>query len=77
MNVRQRKERYSIVVRESPACTFFAGLQMSLIDRDLACANIFSILEKIASGDHFIPLEVAWEDFLYYRNRLNGIIDAS
>lgn len=29
----------------------------------------------IPFGDHFIPPEVDWEDFKYYRNRLNDIID--
>ena len=29
----------------------------------------------IPFGDHFIPPDVKWEDFLYYRTRLNEIID--
>jgi len=29
----------------------------------------------IPYGDHFIPPEVTWEGFQYYRNRLNQIID--
>jgi hypothetical protein len=29
----------------------------------------------IPYGDHFIPPEVSWEGFKYYRNRLNEIID--
>ncbi len=29
----------------------------------------------IPFGDHFIPPEVTWEGFQYYRNRLNQIID--
>ena len=29
----------------------------------------------IPFGDHFIPPEVEWEDFKYYRNKLNEIID--
>jgi len=29
----------------------------------------------IPFGDHFIPPEVNWEDFKYYRNKLNDIID--
>lgn len=31
----------------------------------------------IPFGDHFIPPEVDWEDFCYYRTRLNEIIDAA
>lgn len=30
----------------------------------------------IPFGDHFIPPEVSWENFCYYRNRLNAIIDS-
>jgi hypothetical protein len=30
----------------------------------------------IPFGDHFIPPEVDWEDFKYYRNSLNALIDA-
>ncbi len=30
----------------------------------------------IPYGDHFIPPEVTWEGFQYYRNRLNQIIDS-
>jgi len=29
----------------------------------------------IPFGDHFIPPEVKWDDFKYYRNKLNSIID--
>jgi uroporphyrinogen decarboxylase len=29
----------------------------------------------IPFGDHFIPPEVTWEGFKYYRNRLNDLID--
>jgi hypothetical protein len=27
-------------------------------------------------GDHLIPPEVGWEEFRYYRGRLNDLIDA-
>ena len=30
----------------------------------------------IPFGDHFIPPDVSWENFTYYRAKLNGIIDA-
>lgn len=30
----------------------------------------------IPFGDHFIPPEVDWENFQYYRNRLNDVIEA-
>ena len=30
----------------------------------------------IPFGDHFIPPEVSWQNFKYYRNRLNEIIEA-
>jgi hypothetical protein len=26
-------------------------------------------------GDHLIPPEVHWDDFRYYREKLNGLID--
>jgi uroporphyrinogen decarboxylase len=29
----------------------------------------------IPYGDHFIPPDVSWEGFKYYRTRLNEIID--
>jgi hypothetical protein len=29
----------------------------------------------IPTGDHFIPPEVHWEEFVYYRKRLNAMID--
>jgi hypothetical protein len=28
-------------------------------------------------ADHFIPPEIHWEEFRYYRERLNGLIDAA
>jgi hypothetical protein len=31
----------------------------------------------IPYGDHFIPPDVSWEGFKYYRTRLNQIIDQS
>ena len=30
----------------------------------------------IPFADHFVPPEVTWDGFQYYRNRLNSIIDA-
>jgi hypothetical protein len=30
----------------------------------------------IPFGDHFIPPDVDFENFSYYRNKLNGMIDA-
>lgn len=48
--------------------------------------RIDEILEPIAAtikkggfipyGDHFVPPEVDWDNFVYYRNRLNDIIDS-
>jgi hypothetical protein len=29
----------------------------------------------IPFGDHFVPPEVNWENFVYYRDKLNSIID--
>jgi hypothetical protein len=29
----------------------------------------------IPFGDHFIPPDVSWEGFRYYRSRLNEVID--
>nr|MBP9016038.1 hypothetical protein [Candidatus Atribacteria bacterium] len=31
--------------------------------------------DYIPFADHFIPPEVSWENFNYYRNRLNDLID--
>ena len=43
-------------------------------------APVEQVLAKggyIPFGDHLIPPEVPWEEFKYYRNKLNGIIDKS
>lgn len=50
-------------------------------------ANIDRILQPVAEvlktggfvpfGDHLIPPEVPWEEFKYYRTKLNGLIDAA
>ena len=46
------------------------------IDEILApAAQVLKTGGYIPFGDHFIPPEVEWEDFKYYRNSLNSMID--
>ncbi len=47
-----------------------------LVDRFLG--PVEAVLETggyIPYGDHFIPPDVTWEGFKYYRHRLNDLID--
>jgi len=39
--------------------------------------NVLKFGGYVPFGDHLIPPEVHWEEFRYYRERLNGLIDAS
>ena len=40
-------------------------------------AEVLATGRYIPFGDHLIPPEVHWPEFAYYRNRLNGLIDAA
>ncbi len=45
---------------------------------DAALAPAEAVLRTggyVPFGDHFIPPDVSWEDFQYYRNKLNELID--
>jgi len=39
--------------------------------------NVLKFGGYVPFGDHLIPPEVHWEEFRYYRERLNGLIDVS
>ena len=71
------------VRKEFPKLTLMGGIPKSEIC--LGKKRIDEILEPVKEvlksggfipfGDHFIPPEVGWKDFKYYRNKLNEIID--
>lgn len=71
------------VRQEYPELQIFGGIPKSEIAKGKA--SIDKILEPVEHvlktggyvpfGDHFIPPDVKWEDFLYYRTRLNELID--
>lgn len=73
------------VRKEFPELAIMGGIPKSEIQ--LGRARIDEILEPvkvvlksggyIPFGDHFIPPEVSWEDFKYYRSKLNSIIDGT
>ncbi len=72
------------VRREYPELQILGGVPKS----EIGCgqARVDEILEPVEAvlktggyvpfGDHFIPPEVPWEEFRYYRTRLNAMIDA-
>jgi uroporphyrinogen decarboxylase len=73
-----------VKVREAfPELALMGGIPKSEIQKGRA--RIDEILEPAAQvlgtggyvpyGDHFIPPEVEWEDFKYYREKLNRLID--
>jgi uroporphyrinogen decarboxylase len=46
------------------------------IDRFLEpIAELLKTGGYIPHGDHLIPPDVSWEDFRYYRDKLNHLID--
>lgn len=71
------------VRKEFPQLQMMGGVPKSKIA--LGPAEIDKFLEPVADvlqtggyipfGDHFIPPEVSWEGFKYYRTRLNELID--
>ncbi|HHW00490.1 MAG TPA: hypothetical protein GXX36_13155 [Clostridiaceae bacterium] len=71
------------VRKEFPELAIMGGIPKSEIQKGKK--RIDQILEPVKEvlktggyipfGDHFIPPEVEWEDFKYYRTRLNEIID--
>lgn len=71
------------VRREYPDLQIFGGIPKSEIANGKeAIDRILKPVEEVLKtggfipfGDHFIPPDVSWEDFLYYRGRLNEIID--
>ena len=73
------------VRRDFPDLALMGGIPKSEIVH--GPARIEQILEPVHAvletggyipfGDHFIPPDVPWESFQYYRNRLNEMIDAS
>lgn len=71
------------VRKEFPELALMGGIPKSEICKGRM--RIDEILEPVAVvlktgrfipfGDHFIPPEVDWEGFKYYRTKLNAIID--
>ena len=71
------------VRKEFPSLAIMGGIPKSEIQKGRS--RIDEILEPVKEvlktggyipfGDHFIPPEVGWEDFKYYRSRLNDLID--
>lgn len=71
------------VRKEFPHLALMGGIPKSEIQKGRK--RIDEILEPVQQvlkmggyipfGDHFIPPEVEWEDFRYYRNKLNELID--
>lgn len=78
MDVREVRKKY-------PELAIMGGIPKSEIC--LGRKRIDEILEPVRDvlktggyipfGDHFIPPEVQWEDFKYYRTKLNNIIEES
>jgi len=71
------------VRREYPNLQIMGGIPKSEIAKGRAVIDkILEPVEEVLKtggyvpfGDHFIPPDVEWEDFLYYRTKLNEIID--
>lgn len=72
------------VRREYPKLQILGGVPKSEIGKgkhrvDEILKPVEAVLKSggyIPFGDHFIPPEVPWEEFKYYRTKLNGMIDA-
>lgn len=72
------------VRKEFPKLAIMGGIPKSEIQKgrgriDEILLPVKEILKTggyIPFGDHFIPPAVNWEDFKYYRNKLNDIIDS-
>ena len=66
-----------------PNLQMFGGVPKAEIPKgkdaiDRALIPVEEVLKTggfVPFGDHFIPPDVKWEDFLYYRTRLNELID--
>jgi hypothetical protein len=73
------------VRREFPQLALMGGIPKSEIVHgpqriDEILAPVEAVLKTggyIPFGDHFIPPEVPWDGFTYYRTRLNDLIDAA
>ena len=71
------------VRRDYPDLQILGGIPKSEIAKgkdaiDRALKGVEVVLKTggfIPFGDHFIPPDVSWDDFLYYRRRLNELID--
>jgi uroporphyrinogen decarboxylase len=71
------------VRKEYPNLQMMGGIPKSEIAKgrdaiDRVLEPVEKVLETggfIPFGDHFIPPDVRWEDFLYYRRKLNELID--
>lgn len=71
------------VRKEYPKLQIFGGIPKSeiakgrdAIDKALEpAAQVLKTGGYVPFGDHLIPPDVSWEDFVYYRKRLNEMID--
>ena len=70
------------VRKHFPELRMMGGIPKSDISRRDLVDKFLEPVEEVLKtggyipyGDHFIPPDVTWEGFKYYRNKLNGIID--
>ena len=70
------------VRKEFPQLRIQGGIPKSDISRSDLVDKFLGPVEEVLKtggyipyGDHFIPPDVTWEGFKYYRNRLNDLID--
>ena len=77
---------YIVKVRKLfPTLQLMGGIPKSEIPRGPArideilrpAQEVLSTGRYVPFGDHLIPPEVHWDEFSYYRRRLNGMIDAA
>ena len=73
------------VRKEFPDLRIMGGISKSEVAKgrehvDKALEPVAEVLKSggyVPFGDHFIPPDVPWEAFRYYRERLNGLIDGA
>ena len=70
------------VRQKFPELQIMGGIPKSEISDPAKVDEILRPVEEVLKtggyipfGDHFIPPDVTWDGFKYYRNKLNGIID--
>ena len=71
--------------KEFPELVMFGGFDKNTlikerVDVDKELDEIKGLIKSggfIPHADHFIPQNVSWKDFKYYRNKLNNIIETN